>query len=252
MLAATLALALLSPGVSPVVVLVSANAEWKVVREAFPSVVPLSSPFGEFFSHRVTVGSGPIAIVVFHGGWGKISAAASTQYVIDRWQPRLLINLGTCGGFRGEIARGDVLLVDRTVVYDIVEQMGDASQAIADYSTDLDLAWAAGDLPIGIRRGLLLSADRDILPADIPRLRAGYRGVAADWESGAIAYVAHANRTPTLILRGVSDLVGEGGGEAYGNTAVFEEGTRQVMTKLIGQLPFWLSRWESGETKARR
>jgi hypothetical protein len=50
----------------------------------------------------------------------------------------------------------------------------------------------------------------------------------------------------------VSDLVGEGGGEAYGNEAVFEAGTRQVMTKLIGQLPMWLSRWESWETKARR
>jgi adenosylhomocysteine nucleosidase len=252
MLAATLALALLSPGASPVVVLVSANAEWKVVREAFPSAVPASSPFGEFFAQRVAAGSRSIPIVVFHGGWGKISAAASTQYAIDRWRPRLLINLGTCGGFRGQIARGDVILVDRTVVYDIVEQMGDASQAIADYSTNLDLVWAAGELPTGVRRGLLLSADRDILPADVPRLRAGYHGVAADWESGAIAYVAHANRTPILILRGVSDLVGEGGGEAYGNEAVFEEGTRHVMTKLIGQLPFWLSRWESWQTKARR
>jgi adenosylhomocysteine nucleosidase len=253
MLAATLALALLSPAASPVVVLVSANAEWRVVREAFPSAVTASSPFGEFFSHRVAAGPRSIPIVVFHGGWGKISAAASTQYAIDRWRPRLLINLGTCGGFRGEIGRTEVILVDRTVVYDIVEQMGDASQAIADYSTDLDLAWATkGELPTGVRRGLLLSADRDILPADVPRLRAGYRGVAADWESGAIAYVARANRTPALILRGVSDLVGEGGGEAYGNEAVFEEGTRRVMTNLIGQLPFWLSRWESGETKARR
>lgn len=252
MLAATLALALLSPGASPVVVLVSANAEWKVVRQAFPKAEPSSSPFGEFFSHRVTVGPGSIPIVIFHGGWGKISAAASAQYAIDRWRPRLLVNLGTCGGFRGEIAKGEVILVERTVVYDIIEQMGDASQAIADYATDLDLAWAAGELPIGVRRGLLLSADRDIVPADVPRLRASYRGVAADWESGAIAYVAHANRIPALVLRGVSDLVGEGGGEAYGNTAVFEEGTRQVMTNLIGQLPFWLLRWESWETKARR
>ncbi len=251
MLATTLALALLSPGAPPVVVLVSANAEWKVVRAAFPAAVPSSSPFGEFLSHRVTSGPGSIPIVVLHGGWGKIAAAASTQYAIDRWQPRLLINLGTCGGFRGEIGRGDLILVDRTVVYDIVEQMGDATQAIADYSTDLDLAWAAGELPTGVRRGLLLSADRDILPADVSRLRASYRGVAADWESGAIAYVARANRTPILILRGVSDLVGEEGGEAYGNAAVFEEGTRQVM-KLIGQLPFWLSRWESGKIKARR
>ncbi len=251
MFATVLALALLAPAPPPLVVLISANTEWKVVREAFPTASTSPSPWGEFFAHRLLGGAAGSPIIFFHGGWGKIAAAASAQYAIDRWRPPFLINLGTCGGFRGEIAKGDLILVDRTIVYDIVEQMGDAAQAIADYSTDLDLSWAKGDLPPGVRRGLLLSADRDILPADVPRLRASYRGVAADWESGAIAYVARANRTPALILRGVSDLVGEEGGEAYGNAGIFEEGTRRVMTTLIGQLPFWLSRWESGRATPR-
>lgn len=31
------------------------------------------------------------------GGWGKIDAAAAAQYGISRWQPSVVINLGTCG-----------------------------------------------------------------------------------------------------------------------------------------------------------
>ena len=39
--------------------------------------------------------------------------------------PGCSFNLGTCGGFEGEIERGTLLLVERTLVYDIFEQMGD-------------------------------------------------------------------------------------------------------------------------------
>ena len=69
--------------------------------------------------------------------------------------------------------------------------------------------------------------------------------MAGDWESGAIAWTARRNEVPVLILRGVTDLVGEGGGEAYGNLALFEEGSRAVMKRLLDDLPFWLARWDA-------
>jgi adenosylhomocysteine nucleosidase len=222
-------------------VLVSADAEWKVVKARFAGLTPQRTPFGESLVPGGALGSA----VLFHGGWGKISAAAGTQYAIDRWHPGLLINIGTCGGFQGAIAKDAILLVDHTIVYDIIEQMGDPQEAIRDYSTTLDLSWVGADLPPGVRRSALLSADRDIVVSEIPELQKTYGAVAADWESGAIAYVAHANSVPALILRGVTDLVGPTGGEAYGNEAVFEEGTRRVMTTLLNQLPGWIKRWEA-------
>ncbi len=71
-----------------------------------------------------------------------------------------------------------------------------------------------------------------------------YGAVAGDWESGAIAWVAHRNRVPVVILRGVSDLVGAEGGEAYANLSVFEAGARVVMKRLVDDLPAWLDRWD--------
>jgi adenosylhomocysteine nucleosidase len=243
LLSALAAVALPSFASAEIVVLVSANAEWKALPRTAADVVGSASPYGEWFSRPLSVAGRSVPVIFFHGGWGKIAAAGSTQYVIDRWKPELLVNLGTCGGIRGAISKGAVLLANRTLVYDIVEEMGDPAEAIADYTTDIDLAWATGEDPKGVERGILLSADRDIQLKDVPRLTSQYHAVAADWESGAIAWVARANRTPVVILRGVSDLVSEAGGEAYGSLEVFEAGTRGVMTELVGQLPSWLSRW---------
>jgi catechol 2,3-dioxygenase-like lactoylglutathione lyase family enzyme len=86
----------------------------------------------------------------------------------------------------------------------------------------------------------LVSADRDIVTGDIPGLVKKYGAVAADWESGAIAWVAKKNGVRCLILRGVTDLVGAAGGEAYGNIGLFHENMKTVMQGLIEQLPGWL------------
>ena len=229
-----------TPAAPKTVVLVSADAEWKIVRALITGVSPTATPFGEWFAYEVGPGKEPV--VFFHGGWGKIAAAGSTQYAIDRWKPRMLVNLGTCGGFKGAIKKGEVLLVDKTVVYDIVEMMGDSAEAIADYTTTL--AVPAGDLPPGVKRGPIVSGDRDLQPSDNDTLARKYGAAAGDWESGAIAWVAQRNAVPVLILRGVSDVVGPEGSETYGNLPAFEEGARLVMKKLIDDLPSWLDRFE--------
>ena len=220
------------------VVIISANVEWRALREIFPQADYQRGPYGEWFTMQ-TAGQ---EVIFMHGGWGKIAAAASAQYAIDRWHPALLVNLGTCGGFEGEIERGAIVLVDKTIVYDIIEQMGDFDEHIAHYTTEIDLSWLATPYPQAVRRTLLVSGDRDLLVEEIPMLKARYGAAAGDWESGAIAWVAARNNQRLLILRGVTDLVGSGGGEAYGKIEVFEQATRGIMRQLVDGLPGWLER----------
>jgi adenosylhomocysteine nucleosidase len=151
-----------------------------------------------------------------------------------------LVNCGTCGGFEGSAHVNDVLLVNKTVVYDIVEQMGDSEAALKYYATTLDLAWLANPYPTPVVESILVSADRDLRIEDIPELKKKFGAVAADWESGAIAYTAKQNQTPCLILRAVSDIVGTRGGEAYGDPKLFEKRTRQIMKNLMEILPSWI------------
>ncbi len=188
-----------------IVVLISANAEWRTLKSLFAQADFQDSPYGEWFN-RPAASAHSSPVTFFHGGWGKVSAAATTQYVIDHFHPDLLVNLGTCGGFEGRIQAGTVILVEKTIVYDIIEQMTDPDEAIAAYSTDIDLSWLGKNCPSSAVRGLLVSGDRDIVVEDIPDLVRRFGAVAADWESGAIAWVAQKNAIRCLILRGVSDL----------------------------------------------
>ncbi len=218
-------------------ILISAGAEWRALINHFPDAAVNPTPYGGCFSTFIA----GQRLWFLHGGWGKVAAAGSTQYAISRWQPKRIINLGTCGGFHGRIQRGEVILARKTIIYDIFEQMTDPSQAIQAYSVEHDLSWLPNPPPQPIKVGTLLSADRDILARDIPELIAQYKADVADWESGAIAWVARKNNLPCLILRGVSDLVDAHSGEAYGNYAFFETQSREIMANLIQHLPAWLN-----------
>lgn len=216
------------------IILISANAEWDAVKPLFPDARIEQFPYGESFSAPV----GNHSPGWFHSGWGKIASAAAMQYVIDRHSPDLIVNLGTCGGFEDTVEQGDVILVDKTFVYDIVELMGDSGVA-SYYTASLDLSWLAEPYPHPVRRGMIASADSDLLPEKIPFLKS-HGAIAADWESGALAWVAHRNKARLLILRGVSDLVSEQGSEAYHHIEIFNQRAKEIMAELIRHLPDWL------------
>ena len=217
-----------------IVVMVSANAEWAGVKPLFPNAEFTGSLFGETAEIQLNGWD----LTLFHSGWGKISSAASMQYVIDHYSPDLIVNMGTCGGFEGVAERGDLILVDRTIVYDILELM-DVDDISPYYASSLDLSWLAEPYPFPVRRGLIASADSDLLPEKIPFLKSK-GALAADWECAALAWVANKNHTRLLILRMVSDLVSEKGGEAYGDISIFTERCKSIMKQLFEQLPAWL------------
>jgi adenosylhomocysteine nucleosidase len=202
-------------------VLISAGAEWRAILPHFPEANLEPSPYGETFATALAGQT----VRFLHGGWGKVAAAGSTQYAIDA----------------GEVERGAIILAEKTLIYDIIEQMSDPAGAIEHYSVTLDLNWMPTPPPQPVLRKTLVSADRDIVAEDIPDLIEKYGAAAADWESGAIAWVAQRNNIPCLILRGVSDLVDASVAEAYGNYAFFEAQSQEIMQKLIEHLPEWMA-----------
>jgi len=216
------------------VVMISAIAEWIAVKEIFPALEITTSPYGDM----AVLHHHGFELKLYHSGWGKIASAGAIQYIIDHDQPDLIVNLGTCGGFEGNIGLNDVVLVERTFIYDIVELMGDLN-IVEYYASTLNLSWLPEPYPHTVCKGILASADSDLPPDKISYLKS-LGAIAGDWESGALAWVANKNAARLLILRGVSDLVNEEAGEAYDNLALFEERTKDVMRKLFDQLPDWL------------
>src|SRR5437867_12655115 len=214
-------------------VLVSANAEWAAVKSAFPAPPMEHSPYGEYFFRLV----GHERVLFFHGGFAKVAAAASTQYVIDHFRPAYLINIGTCGGVAGRIGRFDVVVPDKLVIYDIYNAIGDDPDE-RYYVTDLDLP---AHFPTPAIRTTFYFALRDPTPATLRDIEDRYHPTAVDWESGAFAWVTRRSGTPRPIMRGVSDLVSFERGEAEGNGALWVENTRRIMSVLVANLPKWMA-----------
>lgn len=220
-----------------IVVIISADGEWDAIPGIFPRAEYQDTPYGQVFIEEIN----GEPVVILHGGWGKIPSAASAQYAIDQWNPKLLVNLGTCGGFRGEIEQDEVVLAEKTVVYDVINQIGDTESAINRLSTEIDLSWITKPYPIPVVKGVIVSGDRDLIPEDIPMLKKKYGAKVGDWESASIAYVCNKNNVKILILRGVSDLVGPAGGDAYdGTRVVWVEAAARIIKMLFKSLPDWL------------
>ena len=205
----------------PVVVMISANAEWRAL--GFPG-------------DRLERELGGRRVVFFHGGYGKVAAAASTQYAIDHWHPALVVNLGTCGGFGGGHRVGDVVLASATIIYDLIEQMGDPDEPIRDYTTKLDTSRWPARLRARVAIEPLVSADRDLLASEVAQLHAKYGASAGDWESGAIAWTAAKNHVPVMILRAVTDVVDAHGDATYGDPAAWQRETAKQMATLVALL----------------
>ena len=211
------------------VILISANAEWQAVL-AHVALEVQHSPYGDWAVH--TFGGEPT--VIFHGGYGKTSAAGSTQYAIDRWHPRLLVNLGTAGGFAPDVHVGDIVLVTRTTIYDLYEAMGDAAETIADYASPVDTSRWPARLAARVHPGPIVSADRDLVPAEVAKLHETYRASVGDWESGSIAFVARKNAVPLIILRAVTDVLdADHPSPTTGNLDAWKQETLKLMAVLL-------------------
>lgn len=222
---------------SPVLVLICSGSEWREVKKFHVPTSLFVSPFGEYFLNQIN----DRAFIFIQSGVGKVSAAAASEHAVLRFAPQAVVNLGTCGGIGGLVQVGDILLAQRTVIYDIHELMGDAAAAVARYTSDLDLSWLPQPPPLPVITATLVSADSDLRVESIPGLRQQYGALGADWESGALAWVAQRHNLPCLILRGVTDLVSAEGGEAYGNIEHYHRGTSLVMPRLLSSLPAWFA-----------
>jgi adenosylhomocysteine nucleosidase len=221
-------------------IIISAGAEWRCISSLLSASSEIITPY----PHCVSTSIGNTPVVFLHSGWGKVASAGATQYAIDRWAPKLLINLGTCGGLAGRVSLGEIILASETVIYDIIEGMSDYHKAIDRYRCLAHLDWLGDDLPISLKKARLLSADRDIRPQDVQMLIDDFDGIAADWESGAFAWVADKNNVDWLILRGVTDLVSPNQGEALGNVSLWQERTGPVMEKLFATLPWLIDQYK--------
>jgi adenosylhomocysteine nucleosidase len=153
-------------------------------------------------------------VIVGLSGIGKVSAAAMASYVILKFQPSLIINIGSAGGLDNSLKIGDIVVASMCAYHDFdITSFGhEMSYEKGWYvfkanSTYLDKIKNLG-LP-QLHVGPMVCGDQFIHEEVLFRkMQDRFIGVlATDMESTAIAHVASTYNIPWVIARSISDLV---------------------------------------------
>jgi adenosylhomocysteine nucleosidase len=166
-------------------------------------------------------------IVILTSGMGKIRAAAGTQFAIDHFSPRYLINFGTAGGVNPERKVGDIVIGKEYIEYDFHGFGNKPPFSIPDPGI-VELAQAFPEVVTGV----IATADQNgDTPAKKSALWEEYKAECCDWEGAAVVKVASVNKIKALAFRCISDI---------GCQDVYSEYKKNYKTVLSKSTPiFW-------------
>lgn len=165
-------------------------------------------------------------VVLIKSGIGKVNAAIATTLVLQKYQPEIVINTGSAGGFNPELEVGD-LVVSSEVRYNDVDatvfgyEYGQVPQMPAMYSADKQLVeqtkMCADQENISIEAGLILSGDSFMSgESEVDYLKKTFiNPQCSEMEAGAIAQVCYRFDIPFVVIRALSDIAGKDAKQSY-------------------------------------
>ncbi|MDY6366982.1 MAG: 5'-methylthioadenosine/S-adenosylhomocysteine nucleosidase [Clostridia bacterium] len=179
--------------------------------------------------------AGKDAVLVI-SGIGKVSAALSTQALIDKFHPEKIINFGTAGGANESVEIISLYLIEKCCQYDF--DLSELDGCSVGYMCDYDKLYYDCDV-----NGLdflpktnLCTADRfSNKIADINTVNS-LKCSLRDMEGGAIAQVCLTNGVPFTSLKGVTDTYQNPAKQFYENKmrvcALFPDAVEKIVKAL--------------------
>ena len=158
-------------------------------------------------------------VVLLQSGIGKVNAAMATTILMERFQPTIVINTGSAGGFAKELEVGDIVISSEVVHHDVDvtgfnyelgQVPGMPTAFSADESLIKQVRQILGDYDIRNEIGLIGTGDVFMnQPEKIQAVLDCFPNMlAAEMEGAAIAQVCHQYDTPFVIIRALSDIAG--------------------------------------------
>lgn len=180
---------------------------------------PVTETFGAFAIYSGRYGGKQVVLAL--SGIGKVSAAAATTVLVQRYRPDCVINTGSAGGLGQGLAVGDVVIGTETAHHDVDVTAfgyayGQVPQLPARFVSDTALCAAAETAAAAfagarVHRGLIVSGDQFVHSSEaVAAIRSRFAGVqAVEMEAAAIAQSCHQFSVPFVVIRAVSDLADE-------------------------------------------
>lgn len=162
-----------------------------------------------------------VDVILLKSGIGKVNAAMSTTILLERFQPDVVINTGSAGGFLASLNVGDIVISTEVAHHDVdVTAFGYAYGQVpglpARYASDEKLIniaekSAANIRDVQVAKGLIATGDSFMHdPARVEFVRTQFPELCAvEMEAAAIAQVCHQFGVPFVVIRALSDIAGK-------------------------------------------
>lgn len=162
--------------------------------------------------------------VAGHTGIGKSMAAMVSQRILDMYSPNALFYTGIAGALNPELRRGDLLIAEDCVQYDLSVGKWGIKRGQVPLTNHRFFVPPARSLEIAekfqhpeaegrVRKGRVLTGDTFVHSSGSltsgDKIFTSLKGDAVDMEGASAALVAEVNEVPFLLFRVISDS-GEG------------------------------------------
>ncbi|MGL6258354.1 5'-methylthioadenosine/S-adenosylhomocysteine nucleosidase [Vibrio sp. WXL103] len=188
--------------------------EVSILKNALTNLEQVNKANCTFFSGELN----GVEVVLLQSGIGKVAAAIGTSILLDEYQPDVVINTGSAGGFDASLNLGDVVISTEVRHHDadvtaFGYEIGQMAGQPAAFSADSKLMDIAEQALAQMEdkhavRGLICTGDAFVCTAERQAfIRQHFPSViAVEMEAAAIAQTCHQFNVPFVVVRAISDV----------------------------------------------
>ena len=193
------------------------DEEIRILKEKMNNVQTTTIAGCEFFQGELNKKQ----VILTKSGIGKVAAAVATTLLLEKFQPNVVINTGSAGGYDRSLSVGDIVISTKVRFHDVDVtafgyEIGQMAKLPAAFYADkklIDIAQQAAQSSTSLKavQGLICTGDifmanpekADIARKNFPTMK------ACEMEAAAVAQVCHQFNVPFVIIRSLSDIAGK-------------------------------------------
>lgn len=176
-------------------------------------------------------------VVVVKSNVGKVNSSRVCQILIDKFNPSLVINVGTAGSVDSNLDIGNIVVANRLVQYDFDvtpfgRKIGEIENIGEHIEVKKELLELFNDMNVNI--GCIASGDKFIVKREEKdNIRNNFNALCIEMEGASIAQVCYLDNIPFLVIRSITDKLD---GSSKIDFETFLESSSKKVTSILKEV----------------
>lgn len=155
---------------------------------------------------------GNVPVVAVFSGVCKVNAAIAAQLMVDLFQVKMIVNVGTAGGMDAGVRLFDTVISERVAYHDVADDI------LTEFHPWLETVYFYADAGLinmvkevqkeiahPILTGSSVTGEQFIEEGKRQEINERFAPLSVDMETAAIAHVCYTNNVPFIAIRTITD-----------------------------------------------